>query len=1129
MAQSKKNKVKRVSFSFLEISKTHLPNCRRRGANTCSEYGHLHLATCKNYISEKEMEKQEFHIRAEFIESNGAFSSDPAQFYTSPPTQFEIPPLPTSLNTVPGVMNKKSSTTDSLPFHEKNSPGRQDQRPGCSWWTVDNRGRLERVTEGSERQDQRDTEITDSERECQGFKDGSENQVESLGKGKERRKKQNSGLERTPANSVFNKPVPELSFPQTALDLRNEAVPPHHPEEETPSTSSTETPPHELALHTDNEQPTSSVFSGDLDDDIMALLDDSESEGEDEDDSSTKESSASSEDECVIESDIRNIAIEVVSPDSSPVKSLPPSNPILLGPIVKTRTSFSDSGYGEGEEEEGEEAPIITLSSRRRGAKKVKTWFENSAATTTPDTTETTQEPTTTEQPVVVGFVNPFTRTPVTTSTVVKEAPSVLGGLVTRSVVTTEPQLTLPRHDPSVQEQYFKFDTPSRDDMSEPITRLSGNKVACLSVIVPIRFRLVLDQFSITFYEKVLKIAIFRQAVLSPLYAILGVTSPPVSADTRPLPKLDFSAILARTIKPRPREKNPFFSLMAQSKKNKVKRVSFSFLEISKTHLPNCRRRGANTCSEYGHLHLATCKNYISEKEMEKQEFHIRAEFIESNGAFSSDPAQFYTSPPTQFEIPPLPTSLNTVPGVMNKKSSTTDSLPFHEKNSPGRQDQRPGCSWWTVDGRLERVTEGHDSEGQDQRQERDTEITDSEREGQGFKDGSENQVESQGRGKEKRRKQNSGIVIVVGTRKQSKIGGMLLSLFLSLSLSLSLSLTLTLTLSLSLVTITLSPGLERTPANSVFTKPVPELSFPQTALDLRNEAVPPHHPEETPSTSSTETPPHELALHTDNEQQPTSSVFSGDLDDDIMALLDDSESEGEDEDDSSTKESSASSEDDCVIESDIRNIAIEVVSPDSTPVKSLPPSNPILLGPIVKTRTSFSDSGYGEGEEEEEEAPIITLSSRRRGAKKVKTWFENSAATTTPDTTETTQEPTTTEQPVVVGFVNPFTRTPVTTSTVVKEAPSVLGGLVTRSVVATEPQLTLPRHDPSVQEQYFKFDTPSRDDLLQLVVYSSHTPERQYGGCSSYQSCNTIDRLEIDALESYSFLIDFCYARYQK
>eukprot|EP00116_Pleurobrachia_bachei_P000960 sb/3461222/ len=40
-----------------------------------------------------------------------------------------------------------------------------------------------------------------------------------------------------------------------------------------------------------------------------------------------------------------------------------------------------------------------------------------------------------------------------------------------------------------------------------------------------IRFRLALDQFSITFYEKVLKIAIFRQAVLSPLYAILGVTS----------------------------------------------------------------------------------------------------------------------------------------------------------------------------------------------------------------------------------------------------------------------------------------------------------------------------------------------------------------------------------------------------------------------------------------------------------------------------------------------------------------------------------------------------------------------------------------------------------------------------
>eukprot|EP00116_Pleurobrachia_bachei_P017778 sb/3478040/ len=45
--------------------------------------------------------------------------------------------------------------------------------------------------------------------------------------------------------------------------------------------------------------------------------------------------------------------------------------------------------------------------------------------------------------------------------------------------------------------------------------------------LVPLRFRLVLDQFSITFYEKLLKIAIFRQAVLSPLCAILGVTSSP--------------------------------------------------------------------------------------------------------------------------------------------------------------------------------------------------------------------------------------------------------------------------------------------------------------------------------------------------------------------------------------------------------------------------------------------------------------------------------------------------------------------------------------------------------------------------------------------------------------------------
>eukprot|EP00116_Pleurobrachia_bachei_P018181 sb/3478443/ len=38
----------------------------------------------------------------------------------------------------------------------------------------------------------------------------------------------------------------------------------------------------------------------------------------------------------------------------------------------------------------------------------------------------------------------------------------------------------------------------------------------------------IISLFSITFYEKVLKIAIFRQAVLSPLYAILGVTSTPI-------------------------------------------------------------------------------------------------------------------------------------------------------------------------------------------------------------------------------------------------------------------------------------------------------------------------------------------------------------------------------------------------------------------------------------------------------------------------------------------------------------------------------------------------------------------------------------------------------------------------
>ena len=178
---------------------------------------------------------------------------------------------------------------------------------------------------------------------------------------------------------------------------------------------------------------------------------------------------------------------------------------------------------------------------------------------------------------------------------------------------------------------------------------------------------------------------------------------------------------------------------------------------------------------------------------------------------------------------------------------------------------------------------------------------------------------------------------------------------------------------------------------------------------------------------------------------------------------------------------------DDCVVElkSDNRtkSVSIEVVSPpspDSTPVNSQPPSNPVLLGPIVKTRTSFSDSGYGdEGEDEEEKTPIITLSSRRRGAKKVKTWFETSATTAIPETDKPVSQETTTEQPMVVGFVNPFTRTPVTTATIVKDTPSVLGGLVSRSVVAAEPELTLPRHDPSVQEQYFKFDTPSRDDIV--------------------------------------------------
>eukprot|EP00116_Pleurobrachia_bachei_P010380 sb/3470642/ len=52
-----------------------------------------------------------------------------------------------------------------------------------------------------------------------------------------------------------------------------------------------------------------------------------------------------------------------------------------------------------------------------------------------------------------------------------------------------------------------------------------------------IRFRLVLNQFSINFYEKVLKIVIFREAVLSPLYAILGVTSSPYPKERSPQSK----------------------------------------------------------------------------------------------------------------------------------------------------------------------------------------------------------------------------------------------------------------------------------------------------------------------------------------------------------------------------------------------------------------------------------------------------------------------------------------------------------------------------------------------------------------------------------------------------------------
>ena len=68
-------------------------------------------------------------------------------------------------------------------------------------------------------------------------------------------------------------------------------------------------------------------------------------------------------------------------------------------------------------------------------------------------------------------------------------------------------------------------------DVVKHVRMCSGTVTFCkMQVLVTIqtssiRFRLVLDQFSITFYEKVLKIAIFRQAVLSPLYAILGVTS----------------------------------------------------------------------------------------------------------------------------------------------------------------------------------------------------------------------------------------------------------------------------------------------------------------------------------------------------------------------------------------------------------------------------------------------------------------------------------------------------------------------------------------------------------------------------------------------------------------------------
>lgn len=131
-------KRKRVSFNKTEIAARHLPNCRSRLAPAKHQFGHLHSTSCPNYLIEKSLPNQEFLIRGEYIDNNVPVPRSRQEFFQPPlpnsppvtPTR-QVPKLDYNVtDSPPPSLDAKGSTADSLNYHDKNNFGLRSQVHG---------------------------------------------------------------------------------------------------------------------------------------------------------------------------------------------------------------------------------------------------------------------------------------------------------------------------------------------------------------------------------------------------------------------------------------------------------------------------------------------------------------------------------------------------------------------------------------------------------------------------------------------------------------------------------------------------------------------------------------------------------------------------------------------------------------------------------------------------------------------------------------------------------------------------------------------------------------------------------------------------------------------------------------